>query len=210
MGWADLKTDLLAEWARLSGPGFYLYAGLIAAALADLAARALALRRDHRLHGQTRLKRAEERWSVFESTLPGMSPADAAARIRRLESYVAQLPPRRLDDKQKKMIAAAGCPPAEAPYLAIVHEAASAEADRFARDLVEAFSAAPGWNVVDEPHPMGARALSAGLAVGLVDPDNPTPTEQLVLMALRDAKVTFDVVARAAEGADAQVIVSTR
>ncbi len=209
MGWADLKTDLLAGWARLSGPGFYVFVGLTAAALAIW----LLV---HSRYGaiiaslQTRLKRAEERWSVFESTLPGMSPADAAARIRRLESYVAQLPPRRLDDKQKQMIAAAGCPPAEAPYLAIVHEAASAEADRFARDLVEAFSAAPGWNVVDEPHPMGARSLAAGLAVGLADPDNPTPTEQLVLMALRDAKVTFDVVARAAHGADAQVIVSTR
>ncbi len=209
MGWADLKTDVLAEWARLSGPGLYVFAGLGAAACA------IWLLMNSRYASvisslQGRLKRAEERWGAFEALLPGLSPAEAAARIRQLESYVAQLPPRRLDETQKKMIAAAGCPPADAPYLAIVHESASAEADRYARDFVDAFSKAAGWNVVNEPIAAGSRIATSGLSVGLADPERPTPTEQLVLGALRDAKVSFEIIARAAQGADAQIIVSTR
>ncbi len=209
MGWADFKTDLLAEWARLSGPGLYVFAGLGAAACA------IWLLMNSRYGSmiaslRERAKKAEDRWRGFEAALPGMTPSQAADRIRRLEGYVAQLPPRRLDEKQKNLIAAVGCPPAEAPYLTVVHEAASAEANRFALDLVEAFSATAGWNVVDEPYPAGVRVPTVGVAVALTHPAKPTATEHLVLMALQDAKVTHEIVPRSEHGGDAQIIVSSR
>jgi hypothetical protein len=156
-----------------------------------------------------RLKRAQKRITAFEKAFGGVSHEEAAARLKRLESYLAALPPRRLDEEQRKAIEAV-CPPPGATYVKVVYEATSAEADRYAHDIIEAFSAAPGWNVLNERHLRMPPAPANGIAVGVSDPKNPTPTEQLVLGALLDAGVTYDVLPKPPYGADAEIYVTAR
>ncbi len=157
VGWANVQTVLLGEWASIAGPRLYILAGLGAAAGAiwlvvhwRYDAVIVSLR--------ARLKLAEERNRILDREFVGMTPAQTATRLRRLEALMASLPPRRLSSDQRRVIAEAGCPPAAASYLTVVHDKASAEAIRYARDFFEAFSAAPGWNVIDEFYSLASRA----------------------------------------------------
>lgn len=209
VGWADIRTVLVGEWVSISGLRLNLVAGLVAAALA------IWLVVNWRYGGivsslRARLKLAEERNGAFEREFPGKTPAQAAARLRRLEAYMALLPARRLTDEQKRAIAGAGSPPADATRVAIVHDSVSAEVGRYARDIVEAYSATPGWNVVDDFYPMTPQPLAVGVAVGLADLANPTQTETLVLLAMRDAGIGHDILPRTTHGADVEIIVSAR
>jgi hypothetical protein len=205
----NLWTSILEAWARYSSPGLSFAAAVGAITcgvwlLLDWTNGAVvgSLR--------ARLKRADDYKRSVEHILGGKTPDEAAARLGQLEAYLASLPPRSLNDDQKRAIQTAACPPPSAPYLTIVHETASAEADRYARDFVEAFSAAPGWNVVDEPYPMMPHHLSRGIAVGLSNPDDPTPTERLVLRALQDAGLGYDLMRKTSDGENAELIVSAR
>jgi hypothetical protein len=157
-----------------------------------------------------RLRRAERQIAAFEKSFGGVSHEEAAARLKRLESYLAALPPRRLDEEQRRAITEAVCPPPGAPYVKVVYEATSAEADQYAHDIIEAFTAAPGWNVLNERHLRMPPAPANGVAVGVSDPENLTPTEQLVLGALRDAGVAYDLLPKTPHGADAEIYVTAR
>lgn len=209
MGWAAIKTVLLELWAGASGPGLTLGAGLCAGVVSVWLVmnwrygEVVSLLR-------ARLKHAEDQIGAFETAFAGLTPAQAGARLRRLEALLAATPPRRLDDEQKRAIAQAVGPPFDAPYLTIVYDDTSAEADRYAHDFMEAFAAAPGWNVLDERYPKLPNAPPLGVAVGLADPDHPRPTEQLVLAALRDAGVAYDVLPKTPCGGDAEIVVGAR
>jgi hypothetical protein len=206
MWWADLQTDLLFEWTKNIGPLLYVVAGLAAGLCAiwlilswTYGSVVSSLR--------TRLKRAEERDWAFQRVFPGKTPADVAARIRQLEDRLASLPPRRLTDEQLDAITKSGSPPPSSSRLAIVHDSVSGEVGRYAHDLVEAYSATPGWNVVEEAYPMPRHALAHGVGVGLADPVRPTPAEILVLEALRDAGIDYELVSKITHGADAEIVV---
>jgi hypothetical protein len=209
MGWVDIETALYGEWANIAGPRLDLGIGLAAAAAA------IWLLLNWRYSGvvnslRARLKLAEERYSRFEQEFPGKTPAQAAARLRQLEGYLASLSPRRLTAEQKRMIAGAGSPPPTASRVAIVHDSVSTEVAVYARDFVEAFSATPGWNVIEESYPMTPLPIGVGVAVGLGDHGNPSPTEALVMLALRDAGVGHDLLPRATPAADVEIMVSSR
>ena len=209
MGWVDIETALYGEWASIAGPRLYVGLGLAAAVAA------IWLLLNWRYSGvvnslRTRLKSTEEQHRKFEREFPGKTPAEAAARLRQLEGYLASLSPRRLTDEQKRMIAQAGCPPGAASRVAIVHDSASKEVAAFARDFIDAFSATPGWNVIEEAYPMTRLTIGVGVAVGVGEKDDPSPTETLVMLALRDAGVGHDVVPRATPAADVEIIVSSR
>jgi hypothetical protein len=210
MPWSNIRTALLGAWASVTGPGETLALGFVALFCATW----LAMNWRYGVIISTlraRLKLAEDEISAFEREFGGVSHSQAAARLKRLETNVAALPHRRLGDEQRRAIVeAAGPPPAAAPYLKVVDDAASAEVDRYARDFVEAFLAAPGWNVVHERHPRMPRAPAHGIAVGVSDPDHLTPTEQLVLGALHDAGVDCDVLPKMADGADVEIVVTAR
>jgi hypothetical protein len=208
MGWTDIRAVLLGDWAGVSAAGLYFAAGLALAACSTWLLTAWRYG-DVVSTLRARLKLAEDKVRMVDDDFGGASHA-AAARLKRLESYLAALPPRRLDETQRRAIAAAPCPPAHAPYLTVVHDATSPEVDRYARDFVEAFSAAPGWNVVDQPFPKMPHPPCLGIAVGVSDPGNPTPTEQLVIAALAEAGVAYDLLTKTPHGADAQIVVSAR
>ena len=204
MNWAEIRAVIVGDWNSVTGASLYFVAGLGVAGCVSwlLQGGIISTLR-------TRLRRAEEQISAIEGEFAG-APHSQAARLKRLEAYIASLPPRRLDDAQRRAIAAAPCPPPEAPYLTVIHDATSPEVDRYARDFVEAFSAAPGWNVVDQPYPKMPHPPSLGIAIGIADPDRPTPTEQLVIAALGEAGVAYDLLPKSPHGADAEIVVSAR
>ena len=209
MDWTEVRAVLIAAWTSVSGRYEMLAAGLL------LAVGSIWLLM-HWRYGvlvatlRARLKRAEGEIRAFENAFGGETHAQAAARLKRLESYVVTLPPRRLGPEQWTMIVGTSAPPPAAPYLTVLFDAASDEARRFAQDFVEAFSAAPGWNVVGEAYPKMPHAPVLGVAVGLADPDRPTPTEQRVLGALEGAGVVFERLAKTPYGGDAEIIVAAR
>ena len=209
MRWADVQAFLLGEWASIAGPSLYFAAGLAAATCA------IWLLMNWR-YGNiissvgTRLSTAETRLKVYENAFRGATVAEAALRLKRLETYVAALPPRRLTEEQKRTIASIGCPPPGAPYVTVVHEGSSSEVRRYAHDFIEAFASAAGWNVVDHPYPMMPHPPSLGVAIGLADSLRPTPSELLVLVALRDAGIAYDILPKGPLAADVEIIVSAR
>jgi hypothetical protein len=209
MGLAEFKAVLVDTWTEVSGGSLYFAA---AVGVAICATWLLLSWRNADVIStlRTRLKRAEAEISGFRDEFGDASPKQVAARLKRLEAYVATLPPRRLNDDQKRVIAAAPCPPARAPYLTVLHDASSAEINRYARDFVEAFCAAAGWNVIDEPHPKIQHRPSLGIAVGVADRANPTPTERIVMTVLREADVAYDLQPRSSHGAGAEIVVGAR
>jgi hypothetical protein len=209
MEWARIETILLAAWPGSIRQGLDLLVGFCLVASAVW----LLVSWRYRVTVATlraKLKAADEQLKAYEVGLGGRSAAEAASTLRRAEAHLASLPPRRLSAEQRQAIASASCPPTDAPRLAIVYEAASGEVDRYAHDFVEAFVAAPGWNVVDERYPKLDASPFSGVAVGVLDPGQPTPTEQLVIGALRDAGVAYEVLPRSSYGADAELIVAGR
>ena len=211
MGWVDIETALYGEWASIAGPRLYLGIGLAAAI------GAIWLVLNWRYSGvvnslRARLKSTEEQHRKFEREFPGKTPAQAAAPSCGCFSKAICPRCRRagLTDEQKRMIAGAGCPLATASRVAIVHDSVSKEVAAYARDFIDAFSAAPGWNVIEESYPMTRLSIGVGVAVGVVDKDDPSPTETLVMLALRDAGVRYDVVPRATPGADVEIMVCSR
>ncbi len=161
MDWTAVKTFLIAAWVSISGPRLYLVAGLGAAACAIWLLLS-GLERGVIASLRARLSLAEQRYRDFEREFAGRTPAQVGARFRQLEGYLASLPPRRLSDEQKRAIAEAGYPPLAASHLSILHDSISAETGRYARDLIEAFSAAHGWNLVDESYPMPSSCDQSG------------------------------------------------
>ena len=208
MGWADIETILLGEWA-VFGRALYIIAGIAAAG------GAIWMLVNWRYGGiiaslRTRLRRAEERYRGFDREFPGKTAAEVAARVHRLERHLASLPPRRLTDGQKQAIVNVGSPPPTASTVAIVHDSKSPEVGRYARDFVDAFKATPGWNVVSELYPMPVNITTVGVAVCLADLANPTGVELLVQQALRDAEIEHDTLPRTTPGVDVEIIVSGR
>jgi hypothetical protein len=209
MGWSSIQSLLLESWARISAPALILAIGL------GLSFFAIWLLMDWR-YGvlvsslRKRLKVAQAQITAHEDGLGGSTLAEVTARLKRAEHHLAMLPPRRLSEEQKLAISAADCPPHEAPRLIVIYDPASPEIDRYAHDFVDAFAAAPGWNVVDERYPRLPASPFPGIGVGVVDQGRLTRTEQLVIGALRDAGVAFEVMPRSLYGADAEIIVASR
>jgi hypothetical protein len=209
MEWAHLEAVLLESWPGGIRPVLDLLVGFCIAASAVWLLLSWRYR-DIVSTLRARLKAADAQVRAYEDGLGGLTPTEAASRLRRAEAYLASLPPRRLSEEQRRAIALASCPPVDAPRLAVIYDPASGEINRYAHDFVEAFAAAPGWNVVDERFPLLPRAPALGIGVGLADLGHPTPTEQLVIGALSDAGVAYDVVPRSLGTVDAEIVVSGR
>jgi hypothetical protein len=208
MQWSTVQSQLItASWAQLSAPALSVVLGV------GLAFGAVWLLMSWRYSMiistlRSRLKAAQEQVAASHDGVGRLPPAEVAARLERAERYFSALPPRRLSEEQRRAIAAADCPPPAAPRLIVIYDPVSAEVDRYAHDFVEAFAAAPGWNVVDERYPKLPASPFPGIGVGVVDPSRLTPTEQLVVGALSDAGVAHEVVPRRLYGADAELIVA--
>jgi hypothetical protein len=209
MEWAHIEAVLLEAWPGGIGPALDLLVGFCVAASAIWLLLSWRYR-DIVSTLRARLKAADDRVRAYEDGLGGLTPTEAALRLRRAEAYLASLPPRRLSEEQRRAIASGSCPPIDAPRLAVVYDPASGEIDRYAHDFVEAFAAAPGWNVVDERFPLLPRAPALGIGVGVADLGHPSPTEQLVIGALSDAGVAYDLVPRSLGAVDAEIVVSGR
>jgi hypothetical protein len=208
VNWDAVRTFFYTEWASIAGPSLYVVVGFIAAAVAiwlvafwSRAAVIASLR--------SQLRHAEERNLAFSRAFQQRSIEELATRLHTLEGYVADLPPRRLDEDQKLKLATMGAAPVDATYLVVEYESNVAEPSRYARDLIEALSRAPGWNLIDQPHPR-MEHLPTPLSVGLADPKNPTAAERAVLAALRDAGLPHGLVKRPAAGMSAQIIICSR
>lgn len=213
MTWTDVQSFLIGEWAGLLDPrwrtAINFAASLAAAGIAIWliqSARYAVLIRSLK----ARLAVSEARQQEFDRAFGDRAPAVVAGRLRQLERLAETLPPRRLGKEQRAEIAAMGRPADGSTYLAIVHDSASPEAVRYARDFRDALSQAIGWNVIDEAYPMTDAPVTGGLSVGLTDPALPSATELLVITALQRAQLEFGIAARSTHGADVEIIVRPR
>ena len=209
MSLSEIQTFVSHAWSGF--PGSRLYFGLTLAIAAFLIWLFFSWRYSGIVSSlRKRLYIAEQHWMEFRRIFPDRTPAAVAERIHQLEAYVAALPARGLTEQQKSAIAAIGSPPLAASYLTVTHDVTCAEARRYAGQLVEAFTAASGWNVVNRPCPMDPHTHMGGLAVGVADPANPTPTEVLAMVALRDAGIAYELAHESAREGDVEIIVCAR
>lgn len=166
-------------------------------------------------HGRTiaaleaRLRAAEARNRTFARAFNNQSAEEVAARLRALEARLEALPPRRLSDDQRKRLSSIDPPPPSATYLAIEYDSSHTETDRFAQDLIEAFMAAPGWNVVRRGNARLGRQ-SADVSVAVETVGSATPTETLIIRALTRAGIPFGMIQRTMAGMHAEIVVAPR
>jgi hypothetical protein len=167
------------------------------------------------IHGRTiaaleaRVRIAEERSRTFSRIFRNQSAEDVAARMRALEARLEALPPRRLSDDQRRRLSSVDPPPPNATYLAIEYDSSHSETDRFAQDVIEAFMAAPGWNVVRRGNArLGRQTADVAVAVEVVG--SATPTETLIIRALTRAGIPFGMVQRTMAGMHAEIVIAPR
>jgi hypothetical protein len=201
MGLAEFKIVGAAGWVLAAGVlGAVAIMSWLLASWASVGAIA---------NLERRLSIAEARERGLARLFHGRTPEEVAERLGALEARLAALPPRRLADEQRKRLAEAGPPPAEASYLHVEFDRGSAETRRYAEDLVESFRRAPGWNVVSRAL-AHVPPLPSDVAVGLIEPESPTASETHVLTALAEAGITHGRIKSTASGAHVQIIVATR
>ena len=193
MGWADFKTDLLAEWARLSGPGLYVFAGLGAAACAiwllmnSRYGSMIASLREPGEEGRRSLARLRSRSSRHDDPVPRRPTAfgDWKATWRNCRRGA---PRREAEEPDRRRRVSAGWRRRTSPLST-------------RRPRRKPTGSPSIWSRRSRPPPAGTWSTSpirpgcgcrtVGVAVALTDPAKPTATEHLlVLMALQDAKVT--------------------
>ena len=128
----------------------------------------------------------------YKEKLSGATPDQAKARIDALETRLARLEPRQLTDAQRAEFAARVRPPAGISYsVAVTRDMGCADCVQLAADISAAFGA--GWNV-SNPMVMGIPNMPPhGIAVRCHDVANPSPEVRLIIEAMREAGVPFDL-----------------
>jgi hypothetical protein len=136
--------------------------------------------------------------SEYGDKLGGASPDEAKAALDVLTDEVtalqARLKPRRVNARQRQIIAERLKIPAGAQYtLAIVHEGGCWDCPQYAADFDGTFRGIPGL-LVSNRVAMGLTQRPArGLAVVVSDPLHPSAQETVLLAALQGAGIEFDV-----------------
>lgn len=154
-------------------------------AAAILAGYALA-----RLHYARQIETLREQMNLWKDRFDGASADQVKARLDALE---AALRGRRLTQEQSDLIATIAKHPGGDFVAIYVHEVlGSPDAARYAKDLRVAFKKA-GWRVSGSSLVTSASPSKSGLRVEVQRREKQLPGEEVVLAALRAAKVPCDV-----------------
>jgi hypothetical protein len=142
------------------------------------------------------LELADRQLAEYKQKLSGASPDEAKTKIETLISEVTalrnQMQGRRLTSEQRnKIIEAVRLPNASTFKVQIVREVSAQDTGALANDFTMAFQAA-GWKTGYGSMMFGAPSPS-GLALLVSDQNNLSPTETIVLSALRGAQIQFDI-----------------
>jgi hypothetical protein len=120
-----------------------------------------------------------------------------AAEISLLKSRLSggdDSPPR-LTDMQKRKIAAVGKYPGTGPReLTVSYSVGYGDGERYAIDLATAFDEAGGWSVARGATIDEFEDARAGIILFAVNDRALTPGEDVVRQALKDAKLTFEII----------------
>jgi hypothetical protein len=136
--------------------------------------------------------------SEYRDKLGGASPDEAKAALDVLTDEVtalqARLRPRRVDARQRQLIAERLKIPAGSQYaLAIVHEGGCWDCPQYAADFDGTFRGIPGLLVSNRVAMGLTQRPPRGLAVVVSDPIHPSAQEAILLQALQGAGIDFDV-----------------
>lgn len=137
-----------------------------------------------------RLKLKDDQIADYKEKLNGATPDEAKKRIEALEIQLKALSPRRLSEKDKRIIIDAV--KGTRGIISITQDMAAPDAKGMSADLAYAFQSA-GWGV-ELPMVMGpSNVPPSGLGLRVRDPNNLRPLEQSVRSALQAAGVSFDI-----------------
>jgi hypothetical protein len=162
---------------------------------------------------EIRLKLSEGRLAEFAEKLNTVSPDEAKARVDELEARLSvltqQLSPRRLTDRQRVIMRDVIVRPVRVNCsIDIEHDMSCSDCKNYAQDFCAVFAAIPDWRV----NALGFYDLeqipASGLGLHVVDPDNLTTTEFLVLNALQQAGIPHDVVRGRTQQTDVGLLVT--
>lgn len=142
------------------------------------------------------LELADRQLAEYKQKLSGASPDEAKTKIETLISEVTalrnQMQGRRLTPEQRnKIIEAIRLPNSNNLQVQIVREVSAQDTGALANDFMTAFQAA-GWKTGYGSMMFGAPSPT-GLALLVSDQNKLSPTESIVLAALRAAQIQFDV-----------------
>jgi hypothetical protein len=134
----------------------------------------------------------------YQDKLAGASPEQAKAALDVLTDEVtalqARLKPRRVDARQRQIIAERLKIPSGAQYpLAIVHEGGCWDCPQYAADFDDTFRSIPGLLVSNRVTMGLAHRPAQGLAVVVSDASHPSAQETVLLQALQGAGIAFDL-----------------
>ena len=141
-------------------------------------------------HLTERLRGKDDQLSDLKEKVGTDSPSEIKMRIDGLEVQLARLAPRRLsEDVINRIVDSLRVSPGA---VSIANDSAVADAQALAVDLARAFSNA-GW-AVERPFVLGiSRPPPTGIGVLIAEPSSPTPKQGVIIDALRNVGIAFDL-----------------
>jgi hypothetical protein len=129
----------------------------------------------------------------YKQKLDGASPDQAKARIDTLEARLAAIEPRRLTaDQRASLKSKLGIQAPAATLISIAGEA-SGDSMQLAADFASVFRAAGGWTVQESSVIGIGNRPANGLRLTVKNSQSPSREVQLVVEALRSARIDFEV-----------------
>lgn len=192
----QIQALLIAEWEVVKSAPFAFVAALVVIGFGIW--KVVQWQHSNRHDdSRSRLELAETKVRDYEAKLAGASPDEARARIDQLEHRIDALKPRTVSADQRQRITAIVAP-GGARIISIAVDGATPDGNNFARGLGAAFTSA-GW-LVQNAMVMGlGNPPASGVGLQVIDPAAFTPDEGVVVQALREAGIEFDLMPGAPE-----------
>jgi hypothetical protein len=139
-------------------------------------------------------ERIKLRDDQLANKLNSTPPEEARALIGKLEARLHELEPRHLDSGKRTILIEKIKPPQNSNYqIAIAHDGACVDCNRFAFDFVWAFKSVPGWNVEGGTFLGLGNPPRSGTAIRVKTIENLSDAERLVVEAFKSANIPFDL-----------------
>jgi hypothetical protein len=138
-------------------------------------------------------------------------PSEARSIIQGLEARLNRLSPRRISESEKyTLIERLKVAPGVSYNITIMHDGACADCNLFAADFSSLFRNLSGWNVINLMGIGIANMPPTGVAVRVGNPSKLTETQRVIVNALKDVGIMFDLQSSAINNSDVELLITAK